>query len=116
MEKNTVTAKRHKPKLHIRKGDMVIVLSGNDKGKKARVIKVYVDEMKALVEGVNIIHRHSKPDAKNTQGGIVKKEAPVHISKLSLIDPKSGTATRISRSNENGKSVRISKKSNQQIK
>lgn len=116
MKRNTITANRHKPKLHIRKGDMVLVLSGDDKGKKARVIEVIADEMRALVEGVNIIHRHSKPDAKNTQGGIVKKEAPVHISKLSLIDPKTGTATRVGRSNENGKSIRISKKSNQVIK
>lgn len=114
MKKNTVTAKQ--PKLHIRKGDMVLVLSGDDKGKKARVIEILASEMRALVEGVNIIHRHSKPDAKNTQGGIVKKEAPVHISKLSLIDPKTGTATRIGRNRENGKSVRISKKSNQVIK
>jgi len=114
--KSTYQGPRHKPKLHIKKGDMVIVLSGDDKGKKGRVLEVFPMKMRAIVEGVGIISRHTKPDAKNTQGGIVKKEAPVHISKLSNIDPKSGKATRIGRRKENGATVRYSKKSNEVIK
>ena len=102
--------------MHIRKGDTVIVRSGEDKGKKGRVIEVVPDQMRAMVEGINIISRHTKPSSKNTHGGIVKKEALVHVSKLALIDPKSGKATRIGRKNENGKSVRYSKKSNEVIK
>jgi large subunit ribosomal protein L24 len=107
---------RFQPKMHIKKGDTVIVRSGEDKGKKGRVIEVVPDQMRAMVEGVNIISRHTKPSAKNTQGGIVKKEALVHVSKLALIDSKSGKATRVGRRNENGKSVRYSKKSNEVIK
>jgi large subunit ribosomal protein L24 len=110
------TTKRFQPKMHIKKGDTVIVRSGEDKGKKGRVIEVVPDQMRAMVEGVNIISRHTKPNAKNTQGGIVKKEALLHVSKLALIDSKSGKATRVGRRNENGKSVRYSKKSNEVIK
>jgi len=110
------TTKRFQPKMNIKKGDTVIVRSGEDKGKKGRVIEVVPDQMRAMVEGVNIISRHTKPNAKNTQGGIVKKEALVHVSKLALIDSKSGKATRVGRRNENGKSVRYSKKSNEVIK
>ena len=80
--------KRHTVKLHIRKGDMVFVRSGDDKGKKGRVIEILSKDMKALVEGVNVVSRHTKPDAQNTQGGIIKKEAPVHISKLASSIPK----------------------------
>lgn len=114
--KSKYTGKRHQPKLHIKKGDTVIVLSGDDKGKKARVLEVMPLEQRAIVEGVAIVSRHTKPDAKNTQGGIVKKEASIHISKLSQIDPKSGKATRIGRRKENGVTVRYSKKSNEVIK
>ena len=98
-------------KLHIKKGDMVQVIAGDDKGKKGRVIEVRRSENRALVEGINIVSRHTKPNAQNQQGGIIKKEAPVHISNLKVID-KSGTATRVGRKvNEQGKIVRISKKS-----
>ncbi|MBX7108277.1 MAG: 50S ribosomal protein L24 [Chitinophagales bacterium] len=100
---------RFKTKTHVKKNDMVYVRSGDDKGKKGRVLEVMVDKMKALVEGVNIVSRHTKPNAKNTQGGIVKKEAPVHISKLMLLDPKDGKPTRVGRKRENEKSVRFAK-------
>ena len=82
-------------KLHIKKNDTVIVLSGEDKGKTGKVLKVFVDENRALVEGIRIVSKSTKPSAKNPQGGIVKQEAPIHISNLSLIDPKTGKATRV---------------------
>lgn len=107
---------RFKPKTHLKKNDLVYVLSGDDKGKKGRVLEVLVDEMKVFVEGVNIVSKHTKPNAKNTQGGIVKKEAAIPISKLALLDPKDGKPTRIGRRIENGKSVRYSKRSNEVIK
>lgn len=104
-------------KLHIKKNDTVIVLTGEDKGKKGKVLKVLVKEQRAIVEGVNIVSKSMKPSAKNPQGGIVKQEAPVHISNLSHIDPKSGKATRIAiKINEDGKKVRIAKKSGEEIK
>jgi large subunit ribosomal protein L24 len=107
---------RFKPKVHFKKGDMVIVRSGDDKGKKARVLEINITKQMAFVEGVNIISKATKPDAKNPQGGIIKKEAAVHISKLALIDPKDGTATRIGRRIEDGKTVRFAKKSGEVIK
>lgn len=113
-EKNKVN--RFKPKYHIKKNDVVYVRAGDDKGKKGRVLEVLVSEGKAFVEGVNIISRHTKPNAKNTQGGIVKKEAPVYISKLMLLDPKGGKPSRIGRKNEDGRSVRYAKKSKEVIK
>jgi len=104
-------------KLHIKKNDTVIVLAGNDKGKTGKVLKVLVDKNKAIVEGVRIVSKSAKPSAKNPQGGIVKQEAPIHISNLSLIDPKSGKATRIAiKRTEDGKKVRIAKKSGEEIK
>jgi len=110
------TTNRFKPKVHIKKGDMVIVRSGDDKGKKARVLEVNIAKQMAFIEGVNIISKATKPDAKNPQGGIIKKEAAWHVSKLSLIDPKTGTGTRIGRKIEDGKTVRVSKKSGEVIK
>jgi large subunit ribosomal protein L24 len=107
---------RFKPKVHFKKGDIVIVRSGDDKGKKARVLEVNVVKQTAFVEGVNIISKATKPDAKNPQGGIIKKEAAMHISKLALVDPKDGTATRIGRRIEDGKTVRVAKKSGEVIK
>jgi len=104
-------------KLHIKKNDTVIVLAGNDKGKTGKVLKVLVDKNKAIVEGVRIVSKSAKPSAKNPQGGIVKQEAPIHISNLSLIDPKSGKPTRIAiKRTEDGKKVRIAKKSGEEIK
>lgn len=103
-------------KLHIKKDDTVIVLTGQDKGKTGKVLKVLVADERAIVEGVNIVTKSAKPSAKNPQGGIVKQEAPIHISNLSLIDPKSGKATRVSVRHEGKNVVRIAKKSGEEIK
>lgn len=104
-------------KLHIKKGDLVFVNSGESKGQQGRVLSVIVKDNRALVEGVNMVSKHTKPNAKHPQGGIIKKEAPVHISNLMLIDPTSGKATRIGRRlNDKGKLVRFSKKSGEEIK
>ena len=104
-------------KLHIKKNDTVVVLAGQDKGKTGQVLKVLVDENRALVEGVNMVSKSTKPSAKNPQGGIVKQEAPIHISNLSLVDPKSGKPTRVGiKVAEDGKKVRIAKKSGEEIK
>ena len=81
--------------LHIKKGDTVYVLSGEDKGKQGRVLSVQVTKQRAIVEGVNIVTKSTKPSAKHPQGGLIKMEAPIHISNLSLIDPKSGKPTRV---------------------
>ena len=103
-------------KLHIRKDDTVMVLAGQDKGKTGKVLKVLVKENRAIVEGVNMVSKSTKPSAKNPQGGIVKQEAAIHISNLSLIDTKSGKATRV-RIEHEGKNVkRIAKKSGEEIK
>ena len=99
-------------KLHIKKGDNVYVNSGEDKGKTGRVLEVQVEKQRAIVEGVNMVSKSTKPNAANPQGGIVKKEAAIHISNLNPVDPKSGKPTRIGRkANAEGKLVRVSKKS-----
>ncbi len=104
-------------KLHIKKNDTVVVLAGEDKGKTGKVLKVLVEKNHALVEGVNMVSKSTKPSAQNPQGGIVKQEAPIHISNLSLVDPKSGKATRVGiKVTEDGKKVRIAKKSGEEIK
>ena len=104
-------------KLHIKKNDTVVVLAGEDKGKTGKVLKVVVEKNRALGEGVNMVSKSTKPSAKNPQGGIVKQEAPIHISNLSLVDPKSGKATRVGiKVTEDGKKVRIAKKSGEEIK
>ncbi|MDL2222522.1 50S ribosomal protein L24 [Bacteroidales bacterium OttesenSCG-928-M11] len=104
-------------KLHIKKGDTVYVNAGEDKGKTGRVLRVYIDKQRALVEGVNMVSKSSKPTAKTPQGGIVKKEAPIHISNLNVLDPKTGKPTRIGRQlNAKGVLVRVSKKSGEEIK
>lgn len=104
-------------KLHIKKGDNVYVLSGEDRGKTGRVLKVIVNKQRAIVEGINFVTKATKPNAKHPQGGLVKMEAPVHISNLSLIDPKTGKPTRIGRRrNDEGKLVRYAKKSGEEIK
>ena len=102
---------RFKPKYNIRKGDQVVVIAGDDKDpKKPRQVKqVLVDEGKILVEGVNIITKHTKPSAQNTKGGIIKKEAPIHISNVMLWDGKQ--ATKVKREHREEKKVRVSKKS-----
>lgn len=104
-------------KLHIKKGDQVIVNSGEYKGQKGRVLTIDRNKSRAIVEGVNIVSKHTKPNAKSPQGGITKQEAPVHISNLNLIDPSSGESTRIGRKlNDKNKLVRYSKKSGEEIK
>jgi large subunit ribosomal protein L24 len=107
---------RFRPKYNIRKGDQVVVITGDDKDlKKPRVVKeVLVDEGKVIVEGVNIVTKHTKPSAQNTKGGIIKKEAPMQISNVMLWDGKQGT--KVKRTKENGKTVRTSKKSGEVIK
>ena len=104
-------------KLHIKKGDTVYVISGEDKGKQGKVLSVNIEDQRAIVEGLNLVSKHTKPNAKNPQGGIVEQEAPIHVSNLQLIDPKSGQPTRIGRrKNDEGKTVRYSKKSGEEIK
>jgi len=104
-------------KLHIKKGDIVIVNAGVYRGQEGRVLEVFPEKNRAIVEGVNMVSKHTKPNSENPQGGIVKKEAPVHISNLNLKDPSTGQATRIGRKlDDQGKSVRYSKKSGEEIK
>ena len=103
-------------KLHIKKGDEVIILAGKDKGQKGKVLKVFVKEQRALVEGANMVSKSTKPSAKHPQGGIVKQEAPIHISNVSLIDPKSGKATRVAIKHEGKNVIRVAKKSGEEIK
>ena len=103
-------------KLRIKKGDNVIVIAGNDKGKTGKVLSVAPAENRAIVEGVNLVSKHTKPNSKAPQGGIIKKEAPINVSNLSLIDPKTNTATRVGYQIVDGKKVRIAKKSGEEIK
>lgn len=104
-------------KLHIKKGDTVIVNAGDNKGQQGKVLEVIVDKNRAIVEGVNMVSKHTKPNAAHPQGGIVKQEAPIHISNLMPLDPKSGKATRVGRKlDEKGKLVRIATKSGEELK
>ena len=104
-------------KLHIKKGDTVYVNAGDNKGQTGKVLKVFVKEQRALVEGVNMVSKSQKPSAKKPQGGIVKMEAPIQISNLNVVDPKTGKPTRIGRKlNADGKLVRYAKKSGEEIK
>ncbi len=104
-------------KLHIKKGDMVYVNAGNSKGQSGKVLAVDVDKQRAVVEGLNIVKKHTKPNSKNPQGGIVEQEAGIHISNLQPLDPKTGKATKVGRKlNDKGKLVRYAKKSGEEIK
>ena len=104
-------------KLHIKKGDTVIVIAGDNKGQQGKVLKVETSKQRAIVEGVNLVKKATKPNAKNPQGGIVEQEAAIHISNLQLLDPKSGKVTRVGRkANAEGKLVRYAKKSGEEIK
>ncbi|MEE2954475.1 MAG: 50S ribosomal protein L24 [Bacteroidota bacterium] len=104
-------------KNNIKKNDMVLVLSGESKGSKGKVIKVYPNTTRVIVEGVNLVSRHTKPNANAQEGGIIKKEAPIHMSNVMLIDPKSGEPTRIYvQKNKEGRKIRISKKTGEEIK
>ena len=102
-------------KLKIKSGDTVKVIAGDHKGSEGKVLRVDREKNKAIVEGVNMVSKHTKPSAKSPQGGIVKKEAPIHISNLALIDPKSKSATKVGIKVEGDKKVRFSKKSNQVV-
>jgi len=102
-------------KLKIKSGDTVTVIAGDHKGSEGKVVSVDREKNKAIVEGVNMVSKHTKPSAKNPQGGIVKKEAPIHISNIALVDPKLKTATKVGIKVEGDKKVRFSKKSNQVV-
>ncbi len=112
MEKKTKATK-----LKIRKGDLVKVIAGDSKGSQGKIVEIIVDKNRAIVEGANMVSKHTKPNAANPNGGIVKQEAAIHISNLALIDPKTGTTTRVGRQkNADGKLVRVAKKSGEEIK
>ena len=104
-------------KMHIKKGDTVYVNAGNDKGKTGKVLAVDPEKNRAIVEGINMVSKHTKPNSKNPQGGIVKQEASIHASNLQVVDPVKGGATRIGRRlGDKGKLVRYAKKSGEEIK
>ena len=104
-------------KLHIKKGDTVIVIAGNSKGQEGKILEVVRETERAIVEGVNLVSKHTKPNSKSPQGGIIKQEATIHVSNLMLKDPKTGKPTRIGRRlDKKGKLVRYSKKSGEEIK
>ena len=103
-------------KIHIKKGDTVYVNAGNDKGKTGKVLEVIVDKDRAIVEGINMVSKHTKPNSKQPQGGIIKQEAPIHISNLNLIDPKSQKPTRVGYKMDGDKKIRYAKKSGEEIK
>jgi len=109
---------RFKAKFNIKKGDSVVVITGDDKDlkKPRKVLEVYPDDARVLVEGANIITRHTKPSAQNTKGGLVKKEASMHISNVMLWDAKKAEPTKVKRTRDTGKLVRVSKKSGEVIK
>ena len=103
-------------KLHIKKGDTVYVNAGNDKGKTGKVLEVIRDKDRVVVEGVNMISKHTKPNAKYPQGGIIKQEAGIHISNVQLLDPASSKPVKVGYRFEDGKKIRYSKKSGEEIK
>ena len=103
-------------KFHIKKGDLVKVIAGNHKGKQGQVLEIQGEKNRALVEGVNVVKRHTKPSAQFPEGGMIEKEGSIHMSNLMLIDPKSGETTRVGRKLEDGKLVRVAKKSQEVIK
>lgn len=106
----------HSNKLHVKKEDTVIVITGKDKGKKGRIIAAYPRQNRVLVEGVNLVKKHQKPTQQNPQGGILDQEAPIHVSNVMLLDPKSGKPTRVGyKVLENGSKVRVAKKSGEVI-
>ncbi len=105
------TQKRFKAKVKIRKDDTVKVISGADKGSEGKVIEVHASKNRVLVEGVNMVSRHTKPNTQNPDGGIIKKESSIHLSNVMLVDPSSGKTTRVGRKVEDGKVVRYAKSS-----
>ena len=108
---------KKKAKLHIRKGDTVLVIAGDDKGKKGTVLEVFLDKNRAVVEGINIVTKHTKPSAGKPEGGLKKTEAALHVSNLKLVDPATDKPTRIGRKlNDKNKLQRYSKKTGEFIK
>ena len=103
-------------KIHIKKGDTVFVNAGNDKGKTGKVLAVFPEKDRAIVEGINMVSKHTKPNSKNPQGGIVKQEGSIHVSNLQLIDPADGKPVKVTYKMDGDKKVRISKKSGEEIK
>ena len=103
-------------KFNVKKGDTVFVNAGNDKGKTGKVLSVLRDEDRVIVEGVNIVSKHTKPNAKAPQGGIIKQEASIHISNLQLLDPVKTVPTRVGHKGVDGKKIRYAKKSGEEIK
>ena len=102
-------------KFNIKKGDTVFVNAGNDKGKTGKVLEVLKEKDRVVVEGINVVKKHTKPNAKAPQGGILEQEAGIHISNVQLVDPKSGAATRVGYKMVDGKKVRYAKKSGEEI-
>jgi len=100
-------------KLKVKSGDLVKVIAGNHKGEQGKIVRIFAEKNTAIVEGVNMVSKHTKPSAQNPQGGIVKKEAPIHISNIALVDPKTKEATKVGFRMEGDKKVRFSKRSNQ---
>ena len=103
-------------KFHIRKGDTVFVIAGNDKGKTGKVLEVLREKDRVVVEGINMVSKHTKPNAQHPQGGIIKQEAAIHISNVQLLDPKTSAPTRVAMKVVDGKKVRVAKKSGEEIK
>ncbi|AKO90805.1 MULTISPECIES: 50S ribosomal protein L24 [Priestia] len=101
--------------MHVKKGDKVVVISGKDKGKQGVVLTAYPKKDRVIVEGVNIVKKHSKPSQLNPQGGINSQEAPIHVSNVMLLDPKTGEPTRVGYKVEDGKKVRVAKKSGETL-
>ncbi|PLT35326.1 50S ribosomal protein L24 [Bacillus sp. V5-8f] len=101
--------------MHVKKGDKVVVISGKDKGKQGVILEAYPKNNRVLVEGINIVKKHSKPSQLNPQGGIISREAAIHVSNVMPLDPKSGTPTRVGYKVEDGKKVRVAKKSGESL-
>ncbi|PLT31338.1 50S ribosomal protein L24 [Peribacillus deserti] len=101
--------------MHVKKGDKVVVISGKDKGKQGVVLEAFPKKDRVLVEGVNIVKKHAKPSQVNPQGGILNQEAAIHVSNVMLLDPKTGTPTRVGTKEVDGKKVRVAKKSGETI-
>ncbi|EHQ26238.1 50S ribosomal protein L24 [Mucilaginibacter paludis] len=109
--------KNTQPKLKIKKGDLVKVIAGDSKGSQGKILEVLVSANRVIVEGANMVSKHTKPNATSPNGGIIKQEAALHISNVMLVDPKSGVTTRVGRKkNSEGKLVRVAKKSGEEIK
>ncbi|WP_404446960.1 50S ribosomal protein L24 [Sutcliffiella horikoshii] len=101
--------------MHVKKGDKVVVISGKDKGKQGVILESYPKKDRVLVEGVNVIKKHAKPSQENPQGGIINREAPIHVSNVMPLDPKSGEPTRVGYKVVDGKKVRVATKSGEQL-